>query len=379
MKKYLGILLSVAMILALLAGCGGKAPGSDAGGKTDTGGTGGAAVETMGETDVDLTAFKSLYTEDTSKLTGLPGAEIKLTTGTSTAFVGAYIQGLIVMKDLLEDYSNGTMTMDIHGDSALGGERDMIESVSLGSQEMTIVSTGPTGNYVPDFYSLDLPYLFHDAQEAYTVLDSEVGRGILDQFLDQGVYAVNFWENGFRNTSNNKREIIHPEDLKGLKLRTMENNIHMATYNNWGAYPTPMAFGEVFTACQQGTIDGQENPLQIIASSRIHEVQPFLSLTQVFYSPSVLMINKDLYDSFTDFQKACFDKAAEEAQTWERNFAQATVPTDRALIESDGTKVSDVDIAEWAASEGVAKVYADAVSLGANQDLIDAAYAVLGR
>ena len=388
MKKFLGIVLSVIMVLALVAGCGGSkteapaatTPAPAASTPAPAASTPEAPAdngETMGTPDVDLNDFGPKGGADDAN--GLPGAKIKIVVGTSVPITGPYNQGLIVMKKLLEGYSNGTMTLEIHGDSQLGGERDMIESVSLGSQDMLVTSTGPVGNYVKDFYSIDLPYFFQSADEAYKALDSvEVGRLLMDQFYDQGIYCVNFFENGFRNTTNNKREIVHPEDLKGLKLRTMENNIHMATYSNWGVYATPMAMGEVFTACQQGTIDGQENPLPIINSNKLQEVQPYVSITQVFYSSAPMMINLDLYNSWTDFERACFDKAAEEAKNWERQFCLANLANDRAEIEKT-SKVTDVDIAEWAASEGVQKVYADAVSLGANQTVVDACQKLLGR
>ena len=386
MKKFLGIVLSVVMVLGLVAGCGSSnepAPAASAPAASSSAPAAStttpapAATEEMGTPDVDLNKFEPVGGAEEAN--GLDGAKIKIVVGTSVPITGAYNQGLIVMKKLLEGYSNGTMTIEIHGDSSLGGERDMIESVSLGSQDMLVTSTGPVGNFVPDFYSIDLPYFFQSADEAYKALDSaEVGGYLLDQFKAQGIYAVNFFENGFRKTTNNKREIVHPEDLKGLKIRTMENNIHMATYSNWGVYATPMAMGEVFTACQQGTIDGQENQLQIINSNKLQEVQPYVSMTQVFYSASPMMVNLDLYNSWTDFERACFDKAADEAHDWERSFCQNTMASDRADIEKLA-KVTDVDIAEWAASEGVAKVYADATSLGANQTVVDACNAVLGR
>ena len=380
MKKFLGILLSLAMILTFAVGCGKTEEPAPAAPATEPAATEEPAVteEVMGETDVDLTVdfAKNGWYGDSADLEG--EAERHLVAGTSTALTSLYVQGLMVMADLLEDYTNGQLTIDIHTDSSLGGERDMIESVSMASQDVLVTSTGPIGNFVPDFLSLDLPYLFQSADEAYKVLDGEVGQALLDQFTAQGVYAVNFWENGFRNTSNNKREIVHPEDLSGLKLRTMENNIHMATYSNWGVYATPMAMGEVYPACQQGTIDGQENPLAIINSNKLQEVQPYVSMTQVFYSPSVLMISLDVYNSFTDFQKECWNKAAKEAQKYERELSAATLASDKAEI-AQTSKVTDVDIAEFAGSEGVAKVYTDAVSLGANQSVIDAAYAVLGR
>ena len=381
MKKFLAILLALAMILTFTVGCGKtEEPAPAAAPAAEPAAEPAATEEVMGTTDIDLKAAADFVNNgwygDADDLNG--EGEIHLTAGTSTALTSLYVQGLMVMADLLEDYSNGQLTIDIHTDSSLGGERDMIESVSMASQDVLVTSTGPIGNFVPDFLSLDLPYLFQNEAEAYKVLDGEVGQALLDQFTAQGVYAVNFWENGYRNTSNAKREIVHPEDLNGLKLRTMENQIHMATYSNWGVYATPMAMGEVYPACQQGTIDGQENPLAIINSNKLQEVQPYISMTKVFYSPSVLMISLDVYNGLTDFQKACWDKAAKEAQEFERALSAGTLASDRAEIEQT-SKVTDVDIAEFAGSEAVAKVYTDAVSLGANQSVIDAANKVLGR
>ena len=387
MKRFLVIMLSLALILTLAVGCGGKteAPAPAQPSAPATSGTPAtpsapatAPAETMGATDVDLSAFTKAYSDNQDKLEGLAGAEVDLIAGNGVSFTSDYTQAMMLMKDLLEDYSNGTMTMTIHIDSTLGGERDLIEGISMGTIDLAVSSTGPAGNFVADCLSLDLPYLFQNGEEAYKVLDSEIGRGILDQFMSQKIYAYNFWENGWRCTSNNKRELVHPEDMSGLKFRTMENKIHMATYTNWGAYPTPMAFGEVYTAMQQGTIDGQENPLSIIYNNKFYEVQPYISMTKVFYSPSVLFVNPDTYNGFTDFQKSCFDKAAAETQAWERNYCNAMLEETKANL-AKYSKVTDVNIAEWAASDGVTKTYANAADNGANPTLVDAVFKMLGR
>ena len=157
------------------------------------------------------------------------------------------------MQELLEEYSEGEMTLDIYPNSQLGNERDMMESVGLGVQEMCLVSTGPIPNFVSDFAVLDMPYLFEDAQDAYDKLDGEVGQSLLDQLGTQRIKGVGYWENGFRQLTNNDKVIEKPEDLAGVKIRTMENRVHIASYEALGATATPMAWSEIFTALSQGT------------------------------------------------------------------------------------------------------------------------------
>ena len=157
-------------------------------------------------------------------------------------------------------------------------------------------------------------FIVVDRQKAYSIMDGEVGTAILKALEDKGIKGLGFWENGFRHVSNNKKVIAHPGDLAGVKIRTMENPIHQATFKLLGATPTPMAWGEVFIALQQGTIDGQENPLIIFSTVKIYEVQKHLSLTGHFYSPSPFLMSKQVFDSFDkDIQDAIL-RAEKEAQ-----------------------------------------------------------------
>lgn len=321
----------------------------------------------------DTTSASTTSTSASSEsvdLLGSSDATIHLKVGTTTAPDGHYVLGLVEMQRRLEEYSNGEMTLDIYPNSELGGESDMMDAVSLGTQDMVLSSTGP----IPDFAratdnwaTLDLPYLFETAEEAYAVLDGEIGQSLLDEFEGTGVKGIGFWENGFRDLTNNNKEIATPADLAGMKIRTMENAVHMATYTALGATPTAMAWGEIFSALQQGTVDGQENPLAIILTAKVYEVQKYVSMIDLFYSPCVLMINEDVYNNFTDDQKAAFDKAAEEAKDAERQISQDLVSTARAAMEAEGIIFTDVDKEEWKAA--VQSVYDDA-SLKIDQDLL---------
>lgn len=267
--------------------------------------------------------------------------------GTTTEPEGHYHKGLLQFKERVEKYTDGQVQVDIFLSSQLGNERDMIEGLSMGLMEGALTSSAPLANFSPDFLLLDLPYIVTDRAKAYKVMDGEVGQAILGTMKDKGVLAMGFWENGFRNVTNSKRPIVHPEDLKGLKIRTMENPIHQYTFEYFGATPTPMAWSEVFLALQQGTIDGQENPLVIIDTVKVYEVQKYISLTGHFYSPAVFMLSKQIFDSYpADIQEAIV-KAEKEARDWERAYsAQLDDDLVKSMTEK-GVLFNGVDKAEW--------------------------------
>jgi tripartite ATP-independent transporter DctP family solute receptor len=270
--------------------------------------------------------------------------------GTTTEPDGHYVKGLGVFKEKVESYTGGRVRVDIFPSSQLGNERDMIEGLSMGLLEGAVTSSAPLANFSSDFLLLDLPYIVTDRQKAYAVMDGPIGQEILGTMDAKGVKAISFWENGFRNVTNSKLPVVHPADLKGLKIRTMENPIHQATFEYFGATPTPMAWGEVFIALQQGTIDGQENPLVIIYTVKVYEVQKFISMTGHFYSPAVFMLSKQVFDSYpADIQEAIL-KAELEARTWERDYSAQLDENLRKEMTDKGVVFNDVDKAEWQAA-----------------------------
>jgi len=281
--------------------------------------------------------------------------------------------GLKEFARLVELYSHGTVTLEIFPDSLLGNERDLIESVSLGTVAMTLISSAPMTNFFPDFAVLDLPYLFPTAEIAYHVLDGEVGTYLLNQLPAQGIIGLGFWDNGFRHVTNNIREIKTPEDLAGLKIRTMENEIHMDTYREYGSSPLPMAFGELFIALQQGVIDGQETPAFLIYTSKFHEVQKYMSLTGNLYAAAPLLINRAIFERLTQEQQDAIWRAAAEATNWQRNFSQEMEQVAIERIRDSGTIVTEVDRDVWIkASQGTYRNYEGTL----NQDLIQRIVAI---
>lgn len=212
----------------------------------------------------------------------------------------------------VERRTNGRIKVQPFYSGALGGERESIEAVQLGTQELTFSSTGPVPNFVPAARILDIPFLFRDKAHARAVLDGPIGQEMLKEFESKGFKALGWAENGVRHMTNSKRAVNTPDDLKGLKMRTMENPVHVAAYKGFGIITTPMAFPEVFTALQQGTVDGQENPLSVIMAARFDQVQKHLTLTGHVYSPAIWLMNKAAFDKLSPAdQKIFLDAAAE--------------------------------------------------------------------
>lgn len=268
--------------------------------------------------------------------------------GTTTEPDGHYIKGLEQFKEKVAEYTDGRVEVRLYPSSQLGNERDLIEGVSVGTVEGALISSAPLSTFSQDFLLFDLPFVITDIEAAYEFMDGEYGQEILASLEPIGIKALGFWENGFRHVTNNTRPIEKPEDAKGLKIRTMESPIHIASFEELGSIPTPMAWGEVFTALQQGTIDGQENPLMIIETNKLWEAgQKYISLTGHFYSPAIFILNKNLFDSYPEDIKEAILKAEEEARQWEREYSQEL---DKELIQvliDNGVEVTEVNKDEW--------------------------------
>ena len=233
---------------------------------------------------------------------------------------------------------------------ALGGERESIEAVQLGTQELAFSSTGPIPNFVPETKILDVPFLFRDKAHARAVLDGPIGQEMLKKFDAKGFKALAWGENGVRHMTNSKRDVKAPEDLKGLKMRTMENPVHIAAYKGLGIVTTPMAFPEVFTALQQGTVDGQENPLSVIMAAKFDQVQKHLSLTGHVYSPAIFVMNKASFDKLSAADKQAFVDAAKEGVKLNRARVDADDATGVTELRAKGmTVIDNVDKAKFVA------------------------------
>ncbi|RYF72818.1 MAG: DctP family TRAP transporter solute-binding subunit [Comamonadaceae bacterium] len=251
----------------------------------------------------------------------------------------------------VEKRTGGRYKIQTFYNGSLGGERESIEAVQLGTQELAFSSTGPVPNFVPEAKILDVPFLFRDKAHARAVLDGPIGQDMLKKFDSKGFKALVWAENGFRHMTNSKRDVKEPGDLKGLKMRTMENPVHIAAYKGFGIITTPMAFPEVFTALQQGTVDGQENPLPVIISAKFDQVQKHLSLTGHVYSPCILVMNKGSFDKLAPADQQAFLEAAKEAAKANRARVDEDDAKGVADLRAKGmTVIDNVDKAKFVAA-----------------------------
>lgn len=266
--------------------------------------------------------------------------------------------GIDVFAKEVETRTAGRYKIQTFYSGSLGGERESVEAVQLGTMELTFTSTGPVPNFVPEARILDIPFLFRDKAHARAVLDGPIGQDLLTKFDSKGFKALAWGENGVRHMTNSKRPVNVPEDLKGLKMRTMENPVHVAAYKGFGIVTTPMAFPEVFTALQQGTVDGQENPLSVIMAAKFDQVQKHLSLTGHVYSPAIFLMTKAAFDKLSAADKTAFLEAAKVAAKANRARVDEDDAKGVAELRSKGMNVIDnVDKAKFV--KALAPVYVE--------------------
>lgn len=233
-------------------------------------------------------------------------------------------------------------------------EREALETVQLGAQEFAISSAGPLGNFVPEARVFDIPFLFRDYPHARAVLDGATGQEILGRFTDAGLTGIAWGENGFRHLTTSDAVAAMPADLAGLKVRTMENQVHMQAWTAAGVLPTPMAFSELPPALQQGTVDGQENPIPVILANNFDQLQGYLYLTAHVYSPGIIVGSPAFLDGLAPDDRAVFDAAAAEA-----------VQVNRAKVEDDERSGIEELRARGMTVEEVDRVAVEAAMAGA--------------
>ncbi len=228
-----------------------------------------------------------------------------------------------VFAKVVAEGTQGRYAVELFPAAALGNERQMLEGAQIGSVDLVLTSNGPLGNFVKESLILDIPYLFRDKQHAEDVLNGPIGQNILDKLPGIGLQGLGWAENGMRHLTNSKHAVKNAGDFKGLKIRTMENPIHIKAFNMLGALATPLPFPELFTALQQGVVDGQENPLVPIAGMKFDQVQPYLSLTGHVYSPLLIVMSGDAWQSLSEDDQKVFMDAARQASAAIRAYNDA--------------------------------------------------------
>lgn len=251
-------------------------------------------------------------------------------------------KGLFKFGEIVEKETGGAIKVQVYTDGQLGGDRDVFEGMQLGTIQGSTMSTAIIASFAPKFNLFDLPFLFANEQQAYSVLDGPIGQQLLDELASTQVVGLNYWENGFRHFTNNIREVKSVDDVKGLKIRTLENQLHIDAWQALGATPTPMAYNELFTALQQKVVDGQENPIGNIKTAKFYEVQKFMTKTGHIYNASPFLISKRFWDTLTDKEKNIVKKAAEEVRDFQRKTNQDEDKEALQFIKDKGMTVTEL-------------------------------------
>lgn len=286
-------------------------------------------------------ALRATLTAALLAAAGATSAQTVLKIGYSTTKESHYGVGSTTFCDAIAKGTSNRYTCQQFPNNALGGEREMIEAVQLGTQDLVNTSTGPLGNFVPESKIFDIPFLFRNYDHARKVMDGPIGQDVLKKMQSKGLIGLAWTENGFRHMTNSKRPIHSASDASGLKIRTMENKVHMAGYKTFGLLPTPMPFPEVFTALQQGTVDGQENPIPVILASKFSQVQKHLSLTGHVYSPAVIILSPTVWNKLSDADKKVFTDAAVAAGAAQRKKVNDDEANGIAQLKKDGMQVDE--------------------------------------
>ncbi|MFA6505867.1 MAG: DctP family TRAP transporter solute-binding subunit [Treponemataceae bacterium] len=231
-----------------------------------------------------------------------------------------YSKGAEYFAELVNKKSNGKIVIKTYHSSQLGDQKTLIEGLMYGTIDMALVGTAALGQFQPQISLFDLPFLFNDLPHAYAALDT-VGMDLGKPLEAKGIKLLGYMENGIRHMTNNVRPIKSPADMKGLKIRVQTNKIHVAMIKDMGGSPTPMAMGELYTALQQGAVDGQENPAAHIFTQRYYEVQKYASRTAHVYSPEPVLISMAKWNAFPQNVKDLFLSSAKEAIAWQRKLS----------------------------------------------------------
>ncbi|ARK28648.1 2,3-diketo-L-gulonate-binding periplasmic protein YiaO precursor [Halalkalibacter krulwichiae] len=246
--------------------------------------------------------------------------------------------------------------------------------MGLGTIEMGMVGVEPVTTLVPKLQAVNLPYVFTDRETTYSVLDGEIGAEMVEELPEKsGIRVLGYFENGFRHISNSKGEINSLEDLKGLAIRTSESPVSLSIFRSLGANPTPMSFGELYTGLQQGTVDGQENPVSLFYTSGFYEIQDYLALTRHMYSPMLLVISEQKWAGLSPEIQAAIQEASDGARDYERQLSQQQEEEYIQKVRDEGVTITEPDLAPFIeASKDVYLEFEDAFGADFYERLLEA-------
>lgn len=279
-----------------------------------------------------------------------------------------------IFKKELEDKSKGQFEVKIYPSAQLGSEKDAVEGIINGTIDMTVVSADSSlANTVPEMNVFGIPFLFKDRSHVFKVLDGEIGKGLLAKADQKGMKGLGYWEIGFRHITTKNKPVTRPEDLKGLKMRVQPAPVWQEFMKSLEANPTPVNFNELYSALEQGVVDGQENPMATIMSMKFYEVQKQISLTGHTYSPGAVLMSKKTYDSLTAGQKTMVEEAVQASANQQRKKIEENEEKSIEEVKGKGVNITNPDRNAFAqATKDVSKSVADKVPADLIQKIKDA-------
>lgn len=274
-----------------------------------------------------------------------------------------YSVGIQKLTPILEKNSGGAIKLQVFCCAQLGSERELAEGTRLGTINVTSVAAeGALPAWVPELQVFGLPFLIRNREHAYKVLDGPIGKELEAKLDAQGLHVLGWWELGFRNMTTKNKPIHTPDDLKGLKMRVQEAKVWMGLMRSLGAIPTPIPFGELYNALQQGVVDGQENPIVTIVSMKFYEIQKQVGLTEHTYTALPVLANKKWWDGLTPAQREVIAESVKQSVAEQRKTVSAQVDEGMAFLKGQGVSITEVDKAKFMeATKEVPNLIADQV------------------
>jgi len=262
----------------------------------------------------------------------------------------------VKFQDLVAERTEGAVSIELYPNASLGDERTLLEGMQIGTVDMGVITNGPVANFVEEMAVFELPFLFPSPQAAYDVLDGPIGQELLDKLSEVNLKGLAYAERGFRNLTNSERPVNSPEDMDGLRIRVMENPVYVDTFRALGANAIPMAWTEALTAMQQGTIDGQENPVNVVHSFKLNETQNYMTLSRHTYAPAIFVMGMPAWSKLPEAAQEVVTQAAQEAAEYERKINAEMASKQLAELREAGMQINDnPDIEAFQAA--VAPVY----------------------
>ena len=258
------------------------------------------------------------------------------------------VAGMKKFSEIVAAKSGGKLKVNLFLNGTLGSDQAVVSAIKGGTIEMAVMNSGILASEAKELAIFDFPFLFANEKESDAIVDGPVGKKMHALLEAKGIIGLSYWELGYRQITNGKRALNKVEDIEGLKLRVIPNPINVAWVKALGANPTPMPFPEVYAGLEQKAIDGQENPVSVIAANKFWEVQKFMTMTNHQYNPQSVIFSKKVWDTLTPADKKILDDAAHEAAMFQRKEGRAALASNLDLLKKNGMTVTQFSPAEVA-------------------------------